>query len=117
MGYKTKTIRALTSALALRGGFEIELLAANKTLTRDEGQFQQLDAGGSNRNVSLPRQDTDVDGHFFLIANSSNGAENLVVLNPAGAIIGTVNQSEAGLFYISAAGTWTLFGMFTYSLT
>ena len=115
MAFLTKALGRLTARIATPGSFEAATLAGAHTLTLASGQFQVLDPGGAHRDVTLATVAKHDDGFFVLLANSANAAENLVVKDAAAATIGTVNQSEAGLFYVDAAGAWALFGVFTFA--
>ena len=115
MAFLTKALGRLTARIATPGSFEAATLAGAHTLTLASGQFQVLDPGGAHRDVTLATVAKHDDGYFALIANSANAAENLVVKDAAAATIGTVNQSEAGLFYVDEAGAWALFGMSTFA--
>jgi hypothetical protein len=115
MGLSTKALGRLTARIATPGSFEAATLAGAHALTLTSGQFQVLDPDGSHRDVTLPTVAAHDSGYFVLIANSAGGAENLVVKDAGASTIGTVNQSEAGLFYVSAAGAWLLFGVFTFA--
>ncbi len=115
MGFLSSTLKRFTSAIALSGSFNLETLAANRTLTTRDGQVQVLDPGGAHRDVTLPTVSRSDDGRWFLICNSAAGAFDLVVKNPGAATVGTANQNEAGLFYVSPAGDWTLVGIFSFA--
>jgi hypothetical protein len=115
MAFKTKQIRRITGPVAWAGGFYAQTLAGNIILSGFDSRAQAIDPGGAHRDVTLHTVSADDDGDFYLLANSANAAENLVVKDAAGSTIGTVNQSEAGVFYVNAAGGWALFGILTYA--
>lgn len=115
MAFLTKALGRLTARIATPGSFEAATLAGAHALTLASGQFQVLDPGGAHRDVTLATVAKHDDGFFVLVANSANAAENLVVKDAAAATIGTINQSEAGLFYVDSAGAWALFGVFTFA--
>jgi len=115
MALLTEALKRFTYRMAFAGGWRSATLSGTETLTKKSSQFQVLDANGADRNVTLPTVSIDDDGYFFLIANSAAAAKNLVVLDAAAATIGTVNQSEAGLFYVDSSGSWQLFGIFTFA--
>lgn len=73
--------------------YNAQTLAANKTIAVTEAQFQALDPGGANRNVTLPAEEQNV-GLWYCIFNTADAAENLVVKNDAAATITTVNRGE-----------------------
>ena len=71
-------------------------LADNVTLVLGtSARFQQLDPGGSHRNVTLPAV-TNNAGLDYVIVNKADAAENLVVKNAGGSTIITINQAEVG---------------------
>ena len=102
------------------GGYEIETLAANKTLTHSDAQMLGLDCGGSGRDVILaaPRK-----GAWVWIFNRSDAAENLSVKQADGSTaLATINQNESGIFFCDAddaddsASGWTLMALITIAL-
>ena len=78
-------------------------LAGTHTLTFDSTTIQALDPGGSSRDVTLPAE-AESTGLVFLIQNTADAAENLVVKNVAGTTIATVAQDESGHFFHT--GSW-----------
>lgn len=70
------------------------------TLDKNSGSVQFIDANGSGRTVVLPPI-ANSSGRRLFIVNTSTTAVNLTVTNVAAATIGTVHQSEAGVFYCS----------------
>ncbi len=117
MAYESSTLRSFTGRVAVKQAYRVATLAGAETLTLKSGQYQQLDPGGAHRDVSLPAVTPQDAGYFFEIANSANAAENLVVKDAAAATIGTINQSEAGRFFVDDAGAWILFGVYTYAVS
>ena len=115
MAFLTQALGRLSARIATPGSFEAATLAGAHALTLASGQFQVLDPGGAHRDVTLPTVGKHDEGYFVLVANSANAAENLVCKDAAAATIGTVNQSEAGLFYVDSAGAWALFGVFSFA--
>jgi len=107
----------LTAASGMRGGWGAETLAAARTLTMRDPQMFALDPDGSDRDVVLPTVTVSHNGYYMWLANAASAAKNLVVKNAAGSTIGTVNQSEMGIFYVDSDGDWVLFGIFGYSAT
>lgn len=103
-------VQALTAALVMPGAFKAtETLTGNRVLTLADGQFLNLDPGGSARDVTLPAAR---DGLFYFIANRADGAENLVVKNADGLTVVTLNQNDAAL--VACDGTsWVFFGVIT----
>lgn len=97
--------------------FASETLAAAKVLTKLDRQLRKIDPGGAARNVDLPAVTKDDQGYWFFLGNATSAAELLTVRNAAGATIATINQSEAGIVYVDAAGAWQVFGVLTYSAT
>ncbi len=118
MSFKSDALKPLTSRVAVRGIFDAaETLAATKTLTKRDGQFLKLDPGGANRDVVLPAVGRDDHGYFFFIGNAADNAEDLVVKNAADTSVATVNQNEAGVLYVDAAGAWQLWGVVGFGAT
>ncbi len=104
------------------GGFNAETLAASKTLTYQDSQFQALDPGGSGRDVALPAAGAR-KGAFFWIANKANAAEALTLLQPDGSTnVCTIHQNEAAMVFCADDGAtagaagWTLFALFTIAI-
>jgi ribosomal protein L27 len=89
------------------------VLTGNIVLTRRSAQWLKLDANGVNRDVTLPVVE---DGLFFWIVNSAAAAFNLVVKNPAGATVVTINQNEEAVVCCDAAG-WYLHRVATIALS
>lgn len=71
--------------------------SGNITLVKESGRVQYIDANGSGRNVTLPAV-TGLAGYSFFIVNTSTTAVDLTVKNASAATIGTIHQSEAGVF-------------------
>jgi hypothetical protein len=98
-------------------------LAADRVLTAAEIIAYDLivfDPGGAARNVDLPGQAQglpDSDGVYFLIMNAADAAENLVVRNPAGATVVTLNQNERAWVVGTGGAAWTHMGVETIALT
>lgn len=84
------------------------------TLTDDSKVIQFIDPGGANRDVVLPAESTD--NHGFLIFNTADAAENLVVKNDGGTEEGTVYQGGAGWF-VSNGSAWESVGLGTFNPT
>lgn len=96
--------RPLDRPLVLRKHMQAASLAGAATLTRLSPRMIALDPGGANRNVTLP---TGVDGDLFVIYNSADAAENLVIKNPATTTIATLSRGMTGIF-VCSAGTWVV---------
>lgn len=88
-------------------------LAGNATLTNQYRPIQRLDPGGSARDVTLPAVE---NGLWFLIVNTADNAENLVVKNAGGDTIVTANQNESALVW-SDGSSWYLAVLFTAPLS
>lgn len=88
-------------------------LSGNLTLDVTYPNFLKIDAGGSARDISLPAEEVS-EGLFYVIANWSSGAENLVVKNDADtpATIVTVNQNDVAVVWCDGSA-WNLFGVYT----
>jgi hypothetical protein len=78
----------------------METLTGAVQLTAKSAQILKLDPGGAGRNVTLPgvaQGIPNTDGLPFFISNAADAAENLVVQQPGGATLVTLNQNEAAL--------------------
>lgn len=116
MGTKSKTLQVITGNAALRGGFATETLAATRTLTAKDAQFQALDPGGAGRTVVLPDVETSgYDGYFFVIANTADAAEALTITDASANTISAPGQNEAAIVYVTSAGQWAAFRIFSTS--
>lgn len=82
-------------------------LSADTSLVAESARVQQFDANGSTRVVTLPAVGPNTGLEFFIV-NTSTTAVNLTVKNASAATIGTVHQSESGIFWCDGA-TWTGF--------
>ena len=80
-----------------------EALGGTKTLTDADFALQYLDPGGANRDVNLPAE--AAANHAFVIVNTANADENLVVKSDAPATIVTVGQNQLGILF-SDGTTW-----------
>ena len=126
MSFLTKSTKALTSQLRLRGGVDPMTLTGAYTLTALDANFLNLDPGGASRDVTLPAV-TESNGLVFVIFNAADAAENLVVKNAGGSTIVTIPQAgsatvgcdgsvwskyqetgtNAGASLLSTANVWT----------
>jgi len=97
------------TALQLAGGgaANVETLAAVKTLTVTDAQFQRLDCGGSGRTLTLPAY---TDGLFFFVMNASDGAEDLTVADAAGTV-SVLNQNEGAVFVSDGSDWYNVLGL------
>lgn len=93
------------------GGINVEVLAADKTLTATDARIQRLDAGAGNRNVDLPAVQ---DGLGYWLANFG-AANNLVVRAPGPVVIATLNINEAA-WVASDAAAWNHAGIVAIAL-
>lgn len=73
--------------------FNSETLSGNKTIAVTEAQFQRLNPGASNRDVTLPAVATNL-GNWYCIMHTGTSAVNLVVKNAGGTTIATVGRGE-----------------------
>ena len=89
--------RPLTYQMQIRGGVAVETLSGDVQLTGLSSQMLKLDPDGAARDVTLPGAAEgvlDTDGLCFEITNAADGAEDLVVKDPAGATVVTISQNE-----------------------
>jgi hypothetical protein len=102
--------------LALKGLVYIPAaLSGNVTLDATYPNICKFNTGGSNRDITLDAIATS-KGLYRRIVNAATGATNLVVKNPAGDTIGTINQNEQGEFYCDGS-TWSLICISTIALS
>jgi hypothetical protein len=121
MSFLTGALRKITAQLHLPGGVEAATLTGARTLDGTSAHVQVLDPGGASRNVTLP---ADGDGLVFLVRNTADAAENLVIKDADGNTIATINrdewaivagdgttwyalQSSALADYLATSNTWT----------
>lgn len=84
------------SAVANTGNINTEALADTKALSVGDEEVHFLDPGGQNRDVTLPAEASST-GLSYLIVNTADAAEDLVVKDDGAATIITISQNEAGL--------------------
>ncbi len=90
-------------------GSNAETLSGAKTVALTDPQFQILDPGGANRNVTFPHVGATGNkraGMWYLVYNTADADENLVVKDSAASTIATLNRGEFGLFVVDTGGTW-----------
>ena len=85
------------NGLRVRLGHNVETLAGNHEITPQAAQFQLLDCGGSGRSVILPAEEAS-QGLFFVIKNTSDGAEDLTVKDDNADPVDTLGKNEFGVF-------------------
>jgi hypothetical protein len=108
MAHATKGFKPLFYRLVMKHAWSAETLAAARTLTWSDSEFQALDPGGSARDVTLPSAADDAHaGAFFVIANKADADEDLAVKEGEGTVA-TVAQNEVGIFYVSS-NAWAHF--------
>lgn len=120
MSYSTEGRRPAPWQQQVPGLVDVATLAGDHQLTAKSGNLQRLDPNGAHRNVDLPGPAqglVDSDGVCFLIVNAAAGAFNLVVRNPAGATVVTLNQNERALVVGTGGAAWTHMGVETIALT
>lgn len=101
--------------ITIPNGVYAGTLDAALTLDATYPNVCKLDPGGAHRDVTLDAIAANT-GLSRWIISGADAAENLVVKNPAGSTIGTVNQNEAGLFYCNGS-TWALVYIQTIALS
>jgi len=103
---RSPTLKALTSRLALRNGFDERALDGAYQLTLDDPQILLLDTDGDDRTVTLPDRGglLGENGYFFLIFAAGDGGDTLTVTD--GTLSVALEDGETGLFFVapSAAG-------------
>jgi hypothetical protein len=100
-----KNVPLLTRAIAFANGAGVSFvtLTGAQTVTLKSPQVSFTDPGGASRNVTYP--DTKGAAMFWLVLNTADAAENLVLKDPAGTTLVTVNQDEGG-FVATDGTTW-----------
>lgn len=113
---KSTALGKLLGNLAVPGGFGAETLTGTRTVALTDAQFLALDPGGSARDVTLPDvEQIAYNGLFYVIANTADAAEALTIKDADGNTVASAGQNEAAVVYVSAAGAWTLFRLFSTS--
>jgi len=79
-------------------GASEQTLTGNLTLAEDSPIVHLLDAGGSNRNVTLPVYEL---GMYFVIANVGS-SNNLVIKNSSGTTLSTLEPDDLALCFASS---------------
>lgn len=82
-----------------------ETLSGDKTLSRGDARYQNLDPGGNDRFVTLPEPAPGVE---FLIANRTEDSERLEVRDERGMCTLTLKKGEVGTLLSDGTG-WTAF--------
>lgn len=78
-----------------------QTLSGNLTLSATDAMVQNIDPGGSGRDVTLPAES---NGLGFIIGNRADAAETLTVKDNSGTTIATVNQDGVGYFWSDGTG-------------
>lgn len=102
--YGSSATFRVSAQLAMKNGLNVETLTGTFTLTKQSATFQKLDPGGASRNVVLPA----ISPSFgpFLVENTADAAENLVVKAPDGTTtIATLARGEVAWFMVDTDGT------------
>ena len=122
MAFKGENPFKIPRPIRTPDAFNAETLAGDKTLTLKDAQWQALDCGGSSRNIHLPSG--AIKGHFFHVANKSDAAEVLVMMQPDGSTqVCQVSQNDYAILYAAddvAAGAssgWSLFFMISGAIS
>lgn len=98
----TSDLRTSVPYLFLNAGVvNAETLAATKALSDGDDYVQNLDPGGADRDVTLPAEATS--NHGFVIRNTADADEWLLVKNDGGTIIIEIPQDGAAA--LSSDGT------------
>lgn len=82
-------------------------LSGGITLGPTYPNFLKIDAGGAERAITLPAAASN-NGLFYVIANWSSGAENLVVNTD----LVTINQNDCAILWCDGSA-WNVFAVFT----
>lgn len=84
-------------------------------LTDQYRKYLRIDPGGSARNVDLPAEAIS-NGLAFVILNTADAAENLVVRDDAGATVVTISQNERAMV-VCDGETWYHMGIDSIALS
>jgi hypothetical protein len=91
-----------------------ETLAGTKTLTAADSYHQNLDPGGSARNLVCPSGTGTQGGEFFLV-NAADAAEAITVQqSDASTTVAVIDQNQSAHFVcngVSAAAGWQIVGI------
>ena len=79
-------------AIQNQGGVRTATISANETWTHQSSTYQILNGGGSDRNLTLPAEESS-DGIRYVVRNSGT-TNNLVIKNDAAATIATLAPGE-----------------------
>ena len=102
-------------ALVANGVYNVETLAAGKTLVIGDAHYQKLDPGGAGRTVVLPAESVS-KGMWYWITNAADAAEALTVNNDAAGAIVSIAQNERALVVCNGT-TWIHMGIETIALS
>lgn len=114
MAFLTDAIQRVTSRVGFTGAFRVATLAGNETLTHFSAQLQALDPGGSSRDLTLPAEGGEDHGYFFVLLNTADAAESLVVKDADANTIATIPQNGWGIVY-NDSGAWAQLAVVTAS--
>lgn len=96
-GAHTDVKSRLAQALFEAATTNTETLSGNRTLTDADGAIQNLDPGGTSRDVELPAEANT--NSMFMIKNAADGAEDLVIKSDAPATIVTLKQGQSAFLF------------------
>lgn len=101
--FKGKTFPLLTRLLGFADGQGVSFTTASAaiTYTLASPQVNFIDPGGASRDVTFPA--TRGASVVWVVLNTADAAENLVIKDPAANTLVTVNQNEGGI--IATDGT------------
>lgn len=102
-------LRTLTSQIRLKGGIAAVTLTGAVTVTSKSGNILVLDPAGASRDVTMPPEES-CEGAVFVIYNTADAAENLVIKNDAAGTIVTIGRGES--YIVACNGTaWSAIPM------
>ncbi len=90
-------------------------LAGNLTLSQQYRRRLRIDPGGSARDVNLPAEASS-NGLSFILLNTADAGENLVVKDDGGTTIVTISQNEKAEVVCDGT-TWYHMGIETIALS
>lgn len=96
-------ITHLIRSLPLGHYSNTETLSANKTFTDSDKVIQYLDPGGADRGLILPAEGGT--NHWYIIVNTADADEDLLVVDDSDAKIIYIGQGEMGIVFCDGT-TW-----------
>lgn len=109
------SIDQVTTHLIEKDSIGVLTLSGDLELTAQHRKYLRIDPGGMARNVDLPAEGVS-NGLVFVITNTADAAENLVVRNDTPATVVTISQNESATVVCDGV-TWYHLGIHTIALS